>query len=299
MTCSNLSSFPWPAIPGEKELPKWEDDRFMINGKKLGSLICYDQTESNWSEHLTKLHEEEAGNGKHPIDIASRKLALRSLSTLANHNEALILEVGCSSGFLLHDLKDTFPHLSIIGSDYLAQPLHKLSQNLPSIPLLQFNLQTCPLPDNSVDVTVALNVLEHIENDQDALWHLYRILRPGGIAHIEVPAGPELFDIYDEYLMHYRRYVLKEIISKAQSVGFKIQYTTHLGFSLYPVFWIVKKLNRNHLSKSEEQKRKIVSRQIRKTKNSFLMQLAIELEIKLGSIIKYPCGIRCVIVCSK
>ena len=99
--------------------------------------------------------------------------------------------------------------------------------------------------------------------------------------------------------MHYRRYVLKEIISKAQSVGFKIQYTTHLGFSLYPVFWIVKKLNRNHLLKSKEQKRKIVSRQIRKTKNSFLMQLAIELEIKLGTKMKYPCGIRCVIVCSK
>jgi hypothetical protein len=92
---------------------------------------------------------------------------------------------------------------------------------------------------------------------------------------------------------------LKEIISKAQSVGFKIQYTTHLGFSLYPAFWIVKKLNRNHLSKSKEQKRKIVSRQIRKTKNSFLMQLAIELEIKLGTKMKYPCGIRCVIVCSK
>ena len=41
-------------------------------------------------------------------------------------------------------------------------------------------------------------------------------------------------------------------------------------------------LNQNHLSKFKEQKRKIVSRQISKTKNSFLMQLAVELKIKLG-----------------
>jgi len=58
-------------------------------------------------------------------------------------------------------------------------------------------------------------------------------------------------------------------------------------------------LNQNHLSKSKEQKRKIVSRQIRKTKNSFLMQLAVELEIKLGKKMNYPCGIRCVLVCRK
>lgn len=299
MNRSILSNFPWPCIPGVKEPPKWEGDGFLINGKKLGPLICYDQTESNWSEHLTKLHEEEAGKGKHPIDIASRKLALRSFSTFDNENEALILEVGCSSGFLLQDLKDVFPHISIIGSDYLAEPLHKLSHKLSSIPLLQFNLQTCPLPDNSVDGVVALNVLEHIENDQDALWHLYRILRPGGIAHIEVPAGEELFDIYDEYLMHYRRYDLPKILAKAELAGFMVQHITHLGFSLYPFFWVVKKLNRNHLSKSEEQKRKIVSGQIRKTKNSLLMKLAIELEIKLGTNMKLPCGIRCVLVCRK
>ena len=52
-------------------------------------------------------------------------------------------------------------------------------------------------------------------------------------------------------------------------------------------------------SKYKEQKRKIVSRQISKTKNSFLMQLAVELEIKLGKKMNYPCGIRCVLVCRK
>ena len=65
MSRSILSEYPWPSIPGAKEQPKWEGDGFLINGKKLGSLICYDQTESNWSEHITTLHEEEDTNGSH------------------------------------------------------------------------------------------------------------------------------------------------------------------------------------------------------------------------------------------
>ena len=69
MSCSVLSDFPWPSVPGMIEPPKWVGDGFLTNGKKQGSLICYNQTESNWSEHLTELHEQETGNGQHPLEI--------------------------------------------------------------------------------------------------------------------------------------------------------------------------------------------------------------------------------------
>ena len=125
MRSAVLSDFPWPSVPGMIELPKWVGDGFLTNGKKHGSLICYNQTDSNWSEHLTELHEQEAGNGQHPIDIASRHLALSSFRKLAHNDEALLLEVGCSSGYLLQDLQQYFLNLNIIGSDYLAKPLNK------------------------------------------------------------------------------------------------------------------------------------------------------------------------------
>jgi len=296
---SVLSDFPWPSVPGMIEPPKWVGDGFLTNGKKQGSLICYNQTESNWSEHLTELHEQETGNGQHPLDIASRQLALRSFRSIAKEDKALILDVGCSSGYMLRDFQTILPHLNLIGSDYLTGPLNKLSHYLPTIPLLQFDLQGCPLPDNSIDGVVALNVLEHIERDQEALCHLHRIIRPGGVAHIEVPANPELYGIYDEYLMHHRRYALPEILSKAKSAGFEILRATHLGFSIYPAFWAVKKWNLRYLLKSEEQKRNIVAKQIRQTKNSLLMKSLIELEMKLGKYVNFPWGIRCVLKCRK
>ena len=299
MSRSVLSDFPWPSVPGMIEPPKWVGDGFLTNGKKQGSLICYNQTDSNWSEHLTELHEQEAGNGQHSIDIASRHLALSSFRKLAHNDEALLLEVGCSSGYLLQDFQKYFPNLNIIGSDYLAEPLKKLSIHCPKIPLLQFDLQNCPLPDDSVDGVVALNVLEHIEKDELALKHLYRILKPGGVMHIEVPAGQNLYDIYDQYLLHHRRYSLMGIEAKVKGAGFKILNSTHLGFSIYPAFWAVKKMNRRFLSNTEEQKQKIVTKQIRQTKNNFLMKLALEIEIKLGTFVRFPFGIRCILSCRK
>ena len=299
MKDSVFSDFPWPSIPRLNEIPKWDEDEFSINGKKQGSLISYENVKSNWSEKLTELHEIEAGDGQHPIDSASRNLALKSFSKITKEENKLILEVGCSSGYMLQDFQKNLPHLYLMGADYLAAPLKKLSQNLPKIPLLQFDLQNCPLPDDSVDGVVALNVLEHIERDEEALKHIYRILRPGGVAHIEVPANPNLYGIYDEYLMHHRRYTLFDIISKSRSAGFKIEFTTHLGFLIYPAFWMIKKLNRRHFSKTDEQKLEIVSKQIRQTSNSFLMKALIQLETKIGNFFQFPLGIRIVIKCQK
>ena len=82
MKDSVFSDFPWPSIPRLNEIPKWDEDEFSINGKKQGSLISYENVKSNWSEKLTELHEIEAGDGQHPIDIASRNLALKSFSKI-------------------------------------------------------------------------------------------------------------------------------------------------------------------------------------------------------------------------
>ncbi|HTC13560.1 MAG TPA: hypothetical protein VK692_05030, partial [Chthoniobacterales bacterium] len=58
---------------------------------------------------------------------------------------------------------------------------------------------------------------EHIDEDFKALQEIYRILKPGGLAHIEVPADPSSFDFYDEVLMHFRRYRLGDLTTKARA----------------------------------------------------------------------------------
>lgn len=294
---SPLTRFPWPCVLRTDQSPAWIGDCFQVGTRQI-RILQYGTEQSHWSEELTAMHETEAGR-EHPIDAASRRLAVDSMRGLLRSQDSILLDVGCSSGFVLEDLRHALPQAQLIGSDYIYGPLEGLARRMPSVPLLQFDLRRCPLPNDCVDGITCLNVLEHIDQDKAALAHIFRILKPGGVAHIEVPAGPQLFDIYDECLMHHRRYQLTALKVMARAAGFIIRKATHLGVFIYPAFWFVKKRNRRFMKYSAEEKQKIVGSQIRSTKINFFMAALIKAEIATGKVLSFPCGIRCVVVLQK
>lgn len=259
----------------------------------------FDAEQSHWSPELTALHEEEAGTD-HPIDRASRRLAVDSLKCFISNQAPIVLDVGCSSGYVLRKIRETFPNGSLIGSDYLLTPLVKLAEQMPDIAVLQFDLRNCPLENNCVDAITALNVLEHIDQDEKALAQIHRILRPGGVAHIEVPAGPHLYDIYDKHLMHHRRYRLGDLTAMTQRVGFRVLKATHLGFFVYPAFVLIKKRNqRQTWSDQFSNEAHRVKTHIRKSRSSTLMRMLTGVESWLSPFTSFPVGIRCVLVLRK
>jgi SAM-dependent methyltransferase len=76
------------------------------------------------------------------------------------------------------------------------------------------------------------NVLEHIDDDLDALIKLGRLLQPQGKLAIYTPALPFLFSNLDYQAGHFRRYRKQELISKVQLAGFKVEkcfYNDSLG----------------------------------------------------------------------
>ncbi len=149
-------------------------------------------------------------------------------------------------------------------------------------------------------MAILLNVLEHIENDALAVRQLYRILKPGGIAVIEVPAGPELYDIYDELLMHYRRYKLVVLQQLFLDSKFDILRQSHLGFFLYPGFFLVKQFRRKKRSDiAEEEIPHLVGKSINQTGNNPIFHTLMNFELMLGKAISYPFGIRCLLTVQK
>lgn len=279
------------------EIPKWDGKGFRID-QEFTQVLQYSNNDLGWNDELTDFHEETAGDN-HFIDCASRDHAISQLKQRVYSKNSTILEVGCSSGYMLHRMQKTFPEAIIIGSDVVNEPLLKLANNLPDIPLFRFDMQHCPLPDNSMDAVVMLNVLEHIENDTAVLQQTYRILKPGGMLVVEVPSGPHLYDIYDKVLKHYRRYdatLLAQLIAKQ---GFVIQKKSHLGFFLYPAFSWVKKRNKRLLMETENLQRKHVKKAITNTGSNHLLHLLMRIELQLGKLLSFPVGIRCLITCIK
>lgn len=289
--------FPWPAMPGGTIKPRWTGSGFQVDTQTF-PVLSYDPGSSNWSDELTALHEQDAG-ADHPIDTASRRLAVNSVRLFSTGGSPVILDVGCSSGFLLKDLRKSFPKAFVMGSDYMAPPLRRLAATVHDIPLLQFDLRKCPLPDACLDVVTSLNVLEHIDDDTGAVGEIARILRPGGIAHIEVPCNQNLYDIYDEILMHHRRYSLDQVTAMAGRAGMEIIKASHLGFFLYPAFSLVKKRNQRYLKLDRNEKLHLVRKEIGRSRGSLLIALLTRAELALGTYVNYPVGIRCIVVCRK
>jgi SAM-dependent methyltransferase len=289
--------FPLPPVSSSPENPAWTGRGFRVAGQ-MEPVLSYAINDSGWTDELTDFHESSAGEA-HYIDIASRRNALSRLRQWVKGERPVIMDIGCSSGFMLRDIREAFPQAQVLGADYVVGPLRKLALEHPDWPLIQFDLTTCPLPDECLDAAVLLNVFEHIGEDGLAMGQLHRMLKRGGVAVIEVPAGPALFDIYDKQLMHFRRYDLEGLSSLLSSAGFEVHDGSHIGFFLYPAFAFTKRQNQKYFDLPDDEQLKIVEDNINLARSNPIMNFIMKAEEALRYRIPFPVGIRCVAVARK
>ena len=96
-------------------------------------------------------------------------------------------------------------------------------------------IDAMPLDASRFDLITCLDVLEHIEDDREALRELRRVARAGGVLLITVPAYPRLWSSHDELNRHYRRYTRPELLGRATEAGWRPLRTTHFNALLLPV----------------------------------------------------------------
>jgi hypothetical protein len=142
-------------------------------------------------------------------------------------------------------------------------------------------------------------VLEHIEHDDVAVAHCFRMLRPGGVLVVEVPAGPGLYDNYDRELMHFRRYRRQGLIKLATDAGFHVEEASHIGCLLYLPFWLSKKFNRTRSADRQSEGSRV--RQAIQSTSRFgaLGRGIMQAEQFLSRYADLPIGIRCTAICRK
>src|SRR5271167_3941711 len=230
--------------PGTDGVPRfdegWIERADAATTRREAFLAYVDDPFVNWSEELEDLHRESSR--EHFIDVWTRRAMLAWLGRLPDR--AVIAEIGCSSGYLLEDLWRKFPAATLIGVDLVASGLRKAHKLVPQARLLRADACDLPLRDAVLDAALTANLLEHVPDDVRALAELRRVLRSNALAVVVVPAGPGIYDYYDRFLGHERRYGRGELAGKARSAGLEVLVDVHLGSLLYPPFWLVKQRNR-------------------------------------------------------
>lgn len=148
-----------------------------------------------------------------------------------------ILDIGCGTGFLLKELQNFG---RVYGIDCAPKALdYCRKRGLKNVK--KGNILDIPFGDNQFDIALALDVLEHVEDDDRALREINRVLKEDdGIAIIFVPAFQFLWGITDEVSLHFRRYRLKPLVDKIQKSNFKILKTSYFNTFLFPPIVLVR-----------------------------------------------------------
>jgi SAM-dependent methyltransferase len=78
-----------------------------------------------------------------------------------------------------------------------SNPLYETADLYQRGVTYKVDITAMPLPDASYDVVIAHHVLEHIDNDRQAMRELFRLLTPGGIAILSVPINASRKHTYE------------------------------------------------------------------------------------------------------
>ena len=137
-----------------------------------------------------------------------------------------VLDIGAGIGTFAKRLHDEGYDVHCFEPDLIQSEIIK-SNGLPVARSME------EIESSSLDFIYSLNVLEHIEDDVDALRQWFTLLKPGGRMLIYVPAFQCLYSSMDKKVGHFRRYRKNELIQKSKLAGFNIvsaEYADSLGF---------------------------------------------------------------------
>ncbi len=169
---------------------------------------------------------------RHPWSNARAHLLLRLLSTSGIRPPASIMEIGCGWGLNLGALEAA--GYSVTGMDISRRVLEKIDQ--PGRRLIEADInQPWPADAERHEAVLALDVIEHLDDDAGAVRQMGNLLKPGGLAVISVPALPDLYSDFDQMQGHRRRYLPETLRSAVEGGGLEVARIFWWGAWMVPI----------------------------------------------------------------
>ncbi len=240
------------------------------------------------SEELARLSHFERFYWWH----VGRKSIVRTLlkKYLPHDVSSRIVNIGCGTGGTEDVLT---PFGKVIHADVSRTALEFAREHVSS-PLVQIGDGGLPVAPDSVDVIVALDVLEHIRDDYAALREWRSALKPNGILFLTVPAYQWLWSSHDESLGHYRRYGAAGLHALLNRAQFRVLRRTYIITFPFPIIVLFRLITSLLPSSSRKSSYVILPAPV----NSFFIWL-LRLEAFLVKYLSFPFGTSVAIIATK
>ncbi len=160
-----------------------------------------------------------------PFTLPLHQLVHRHLKALfIEHNSPVILDVGGRKSHYTIGLKQQITISDIPRDTDVQRDLH-LGINSQIIEqtktrrsnikeIVYDDLTRSKLPDNNYDFVVAIEVLEHVEQDELFVENAHRILKPGGTFYMTTPNGDFVENNNPDHKRHYQRSQLQSLLER-------------------------------------------------------------------------------------
>ncbi|HKB91047.1 MAG TPA: class I SAM-dependent methyltransferase [Opitutaceae bacterium] len=157
-----------------------------------------------------------------------------------------LLDCGAGTGIFARELIN---HCNVFVLDDHEESIRILRTHFEADKILRVSGASIPLGDSVLDYVTALDVLEHIRDDAAAVKEFRRILKPGGVAVVTVPASMSLWSDWDVGLHHFRRYDRNGLVSLFHAEQWDVINVNYTNVVVFPLVWLVRKwrgLRGNH-----------------------------------------------------
>lgn len=159
-----------------------------------------------------------------------RQVIAQALSCLQLPPGIEILDAGCGSGRNMVDLS----RLGSVTGIELSEASVEVARSRGVGHVVQGSVTELPFDDDSFDLAVCLDVIEHLDDDAAALRELRRVIRSGGTLLVTVPAYQWLWSEHDVVNHHRRRYTRRTLADAVHRAGWDIESMTYFNSLLLP-----------------------------------------------------------------
>jgi SAM-dependent methyltransferase len=171
--------------------------------------------------------------------VGRRKLIADELTAAGIGPQCRALDVGTGTGSNLRLLRELrFREAEGVDSSETAI---RFCRQHGYGPMHHADICDLPFAEAQFDLVLATDVIEHVDDDAKAAGELLRVLKPGGLALVTVPAFQTLWGRSDEIGQHKRRYRLASLRALLESAGFRIEKIYYFNYLLFPVILTVRR----------------------------------------------------------
>lgn len=171
-----------------------------------------------------------------------RRSLVRSLTRrhIGSASQLKVLDIGCGTGTNLEVLRD----YGTVHSMDVSPIALSYCRDRGIDRICRGDATHLPFQDNSFDVVIGVDVLEHLEDDGAALREIHRVCRPKALLIAVVPAFPSLWSQRDDQHHHKRRYRIPQLKERMIMGGFTIKRITYVNSLLLPPLFLLTRLER-------------------------------------------------------